>query len=132
MNSEKLIPSTLMRREIFFKIVQNILSIDETSMQKIILDYPEELKTIREIFSNASKEYNRWNKKLCFELPNYLLGDYIASDESSLIFSTYYNKLNEKIKNRINLRIKIQDDLYNKIPNSEKKNMGIFLELIKI
>lgn len=128
---EDLITPPLMRKKKFLQILQNILSVDDTTFQQLLQKHPNELEDIRAIFTKASAEYNRWNTKLCFELPNELLEDYRASDDSSLILGNYYNKNKFQVRNRINLRIRIQDDLYKILSKKEKEKYGYFLKTNK-
>lgn len=130
MDKNKELPP-LMRKSTFLKIIQNILSFDDASMEKLSQEYADELKNIHKIFTEASSEYNRWNKKLCFELPHDLLNNYMVSDDSSLFLANYYKKNNLMLKKRINLRIKIQEDIYKVIPIIEKKKYGYLLKVDK-
>lgn len=121
----------LMRNGKFLKIIQNILSVDDESMKKLSKEYADELLAIRRIFTEASSQYNRWHTKLCFELPVDLLDNYLASDDSSLILANYYGENSLNVRNRINLRMKIQEDLYEVMPTIEKKKYGYLLKINK-
>ncbi|MDI9721252.1 hypothetical protein QM294_10660 [Acinetobacter junii] len=128
-NSEMCPP--LMRNRKFLKIIQNILSVGDELMDSLSKEYADELVIIRKIFTEASFQYNRWHTKLCFELPVDLLNNYMASDDSSLVLANYYRKNSLNVMNRIKLRMKIQEDLYDVMPVSEKKKYGYLLKINK-
>ncbi|WP_156188704.1 hypothetical protein [Acinetobacter indicus] len=131
MNQKKELAQPLMRNSKFLKIIQDILSLDDESMKVFSKEYSDELSNLRNIFTEASSQYNRWHEKLCFKLPVNLLDDYMASDDSTLILANYYKKNKYSVQNRINLRIKVQEDIYKTIPIIEKKKYGYLLEVNK-